>query len=217
MLLYLIKYSRPDIANGVRELSKVMDGATFAHYKSMLRVIKFISNTRDKCLELNGENFGQGLLWKLQAFCDSDYAGDKDTRMSVTGFIIYVNNNPISWRSRGQKSVTLSSSEAEYVALSEVCCEVLFVTYILKFLSIKIVYPIDIMVDNVGAIFLAQNHSVSQRTRHIDVRYHFVRNYIENGIVKINFVRSEENDADLFTKNLKQETYTKHSDKLFGQ
>jgi hypothetical protein len=216
MLLYLVKYSRPDIANGVRELSKVMDGATPAHYKCLLRMIHFVIVTRNNCLVLQGNSSEETPKWSIKGYSDSDYAGDKDTRTSVTGFIIYINNNPISWRSRGQKSVTLSSSEAEYVALSEVCAEILFISYVLNFLGIPTMYPIDVMVDNVGAIFLATNRSVSQRTRHIDVRYHFVRNYIEDNIIKINFVRSENNVADIFTKNVRQETFFRHSEKLFG-
>jgi hypothetical protein len=216
MLLYLVKYSRPDIANGVRELSKVMDGATLAHYKSLLRMIKFVVDTKQKCLVMKGNQFQGEMDWKMKAFCDSDYAGDKDTRMSVTGFVIYVCEVPLSWRSRGQRNVTLSSSEAEYVAISEVCAEIMFVKQVFEYLEVKISLPIQVMVDNIGAIFLTENQSVSQRTRHIDVRYHFVRNYVEDGVVQINFVRSEDNDADLFTKNLGTEKFKRHSSKILG-
>jgi hypothetical protein len=216
MLLYLVKYSRPDIANGVRELSKVMDGATMAHVKSLFRLVKFIMSTKDKCLEMKFDQLQSGKKWKIKAFCDSDYAGDRDTRMSVTGFIIFVAGAPISWRSRGQKSVSLSSSEAEYIALSEVCGEILFLKQVLEFLGVDIDLPIQIMVDNIGAIFLSQNQSVSQRTRHIDVRHHFVRQHIENGVVEVNFVRSEENVADIFTKNVGTDVYNKHVSQFLG-
>jgi len=153
----------------------------------------------------------------MKAFCDSDYAGDKDTRISVTGFVIYVMGALIAWRSRGQKSVTLSSSEAEYVALSEVCTEIMFMKQILDFLKVEVKLPIVVHVDNVGAIYLASNATTSQRTRHIDVRYHFVRDYVEDGIVKIVFVRSEDNDADAFTKNVGKETYSRHTSKYMGE
>lgn len=216
MLLYLVKYSRPDIANAVRELSKVMDGATPAHLKSLHRLIKFVTTTRDKCVIMKNDDLQDLDLFVITAFCDSDYAGDKDTRLSVTGFVIYIANTPISWRSRGQKSVTLSSSEAEYVALSEVCAEILFVKQLCEFLNMKVKLPIQVMVDNVGAIFLSQNQSVNQRTRHIDVRYHFLREHVENGTIEVNFVRSEDNIADLFTKNVGIEVYKKHSGKLLG-
>ena len=140
--------------------------------------------------------------WSMKAFCDSDYAGDKDTRISVTGFIIYINGAAISWRLCGQKNMTLSSTEAEYVAVSEVCAEIMFMKQVMEFLQMKMNLPILVNVDNVGAIYLASNATTSQRTRHIDVHYHFMRNYMEEGTVKIIFVQSEDNDADVSTKNV---------------
>jgi hypothetical protein len=216
MLLYLVKYSRPDIANGVRELSKVMDGATMDHYNGLLRMIKFVVSTKNKCLVMDGNKIGDMSTWTIEAYSDSDYAGDRDLRLSVSGFIIYVCGNPISWRSKAQRNVTLSSSEAEYVAVSEVCMEVMFVKQILEFLQVKLKLPINILVDNVGAMFLTENQSVSQRTCHIDVRYHFIRNYVEDGIVQVNFVRSEHNDADVFTKNLGSDAFKRHVSKFIG-
>jgi hypothetical protein len=214
MLLYLVKYSRPDIANGVRELSKVMDGATLCHLKNLMRMVKYVTDTPMKCLVMDKSKLGNMEKWSMVAFCDSDYAGDRDKRVSVTGFIIYISNVPVSWRSKAQRGVTLSSSEAEYVAVSEVCAEVLFIKQVLEFLGVQVVLPIEIMVDNIGAIFLANNYTMSQRTRHIDIRYHFVREYIEDGTVIIKFVRSEDNDADIFTKNLGTQLYHKHSSKF---
>ena len=95
--------------------------------------------------------------------------------------------------------VTLSSSEAEYVAISEMCKEIIFVWNILKFLDIHISLPIIIMCDNVGEIFLSNNNE-NKRLKHIDVRVHFVREYVVNGIIMIKFVKSEENKADPFKK-----------------
>ena len=119
MLLYLVKFSRPDISNAVRELSKVMDGATPAHMKNMLRTIKFIMDTRQRVLSFDLKE-QEGSKWTLKAFSDSDWAGAKDDRRSITGYCIYLNGFLISWKSRGQKHVTLSSTEAEYVAVLQV-------------------------------------------------------------------------------------------------
>ena len=96
-------------------------------------------------------------MWRLIAFSDSDYAGDSDTRKSVSGYVIYLCGVPISWRSKAQRSVTLSSTEAEWIALSEVAKEVLFIAQILKSMGIKIETPIIIRVDNTAAIFLSKN------------------------------------------------------------
>ena len=145
---------------------------------------------------------------------DGDFATDKVKRVSVTGYVIYFMGIPVAWRSRGQKGVTLSTSEAEYVALSEVVKELKFITQVLETMKVNVKLPITVHVDNVGAIFMATNQTSSDRTKHVDVRYHFVREFIEDGVVKIKFVRSKENDADLFTKNVNGELYDKHSQKL---
>jgi len=109
MLLYLVKHTRPDIVNAVRELSKALDCPSPAAYKEMLRVIKFVLDTRSLAIKvapvylINDE-------WIVVAFSDSDFSGDKETRISVAGFILYLMGVPISWRSKGQKSVALSST-----------------------------------------------------------------------------------------------------------
>ena len=122
LLLYLIKLWRPDISNAVRELSKVMDGATLGNMKSMLRTIKYVLDTRNRVLSYDTSE-QEGSKWVLKSFSDSDWAGSKDDRRSITGYCIYLNGCLISWKSRGQKHVTLSSTEAEYVAVSEVCTD----------------------------------------------------------------------------------------------
>ena len=85
---------------------------------------------------------------------------------------------------------------------------------ILEFLKQEVEYPIEIKVDNIGAIYMAENNSSNNQTKHVNTRYHFVRELIEDGIVKIEFVRSENNDSDIFTKNLGKELFTKHSNKF---
>jgi len=211
-LLYLLKHSRPELSNSVRELSKVMDQANKAHEKALYRVIRFVQQTKERCLVLAPVK--EQLTWELKGYCDSDFAGDTDTRRSVSGFVIYLCGAVIAWRSKGQKSVSLSSTEAEYVAISEVAMEILYVAGILKFLGVPLEYPITVNVDNIGAVYLTKNATTGSRTKHIDTRYHFVREYIEDGIVKVQFVRSEENHADIFTKNLNTETFVRHSDAI---
>ena len=213
MLLYLVKFSRPDLSNAVRELSKAMMRATPAHVKCLLRLIKYVLDTQNKVLKFDiSEQDGQ--KWILKCYSDSDWAGSKDDRRSVTGYCIYLNGCLISWKSRAQKHVTLSSTEAEYVAVSEVCGDVLFMKMILEFLGLLIEKPVIIHCDNVGAIFLGNNAKASLRTKHIDVRYHFVREYIVDGTVEVMFVGSEDNDADIFTKNVGNEVFERHSYKF---
>ena len=121
---------------------------------------------------------------------------------------------PISWRSKGQKSVTLSSSEAEYVALSEAAKEIKFVYQLLTGMGMKLKLPIVVCVDNLGAVFMSINVSVSQRTKHVDIRYRFVQQFVFEGFIKVVFVRTEDNDADIFTKNLGGDLHQRHSKKM---
>ncbi len=214
LLLYLVKHTRPDIANAVRELSKVLDGPSPAAYKELLRVIKYVLDTKGLAIKVKPLSLGELVEWLIVVFSDSDFAGDKETRISISGFVLYLMGVPISWRSKGMRSVTLSSSEAEYVALSEAVKEIKFVYQLLVMMGIPVKLPIIVHVDNVGAIFMSENVSVSQRTKHVDVRYRFVQEFVVDGFIKVVFVKSEDNDADLFTKNLGGELHGKHSSKM---
>jgi hypothetical protein len=209
-LLQFVKHSRPDLSNPVRELSKCMDRANEAAFKEMCRVIAFVLSTRDFGLYLNPSmrfrEFDE--KWSMTMYSDSDWAGDVATRKSISGFILFLLDCPIIWRSKQQSNVTLSSTEAEYVAMSEATKEIKFVTQLLESIGIPVEYPIVVRVDNVGAIFMSENITATNRTRHIDVRYHFIREIIEDGVVKIQFVRTAENKADPFTKNVKSDIYT---------
>ena len=209
MLLYLTKHTRPDIANAVREHSKMMDGATELHYKSLLRLIKYVLDTKEYTLKMKPKINGNHLM-NIEGYCDSDYAGDKDNRRSITGLVIYLCGAPICWRSKSQRGVTLSTTESEYYAMSELCSELLFIKQILEFLNMSVEYPMVVRVDNIGAMFLANNSVLSQRTKHISVRHHFIREYVEEGVVKIIFVKSKLNTADIFTKSLGQELFLRH-------
>jgi hypothetical protein len=152
-------------------------------------------------------------MFTLERISESEYAVDTDTRISVYGYIIYFCGAPISWKSKYGKSVKLSSTYAEYFALSEVAKEVIFVKQVVDAMGYKISFPIMIKVDIVGAIYLENNHTTSQRTKHIDIRQHFVREFVEDGILKVIFVKSEDNDADIFTKNTTEILFHKYAKK----
>ena len=113
-LLYLTKHSRPDICNPMRELSKTMDAPAPVHLKEMYKVIRFVLSTKD--YGLNFKLRKDMKKWALKALSDSDFASDKETRISLFGYIIYFCAIPIAWRSKGMKSVVLSTTEAEYMA-----------------------------------------------------------------------------------------------------
>ena len=112
-LLYLTKHSRPDISNPVRELSKIMDAPAPAHLKEMYKLIRFVLATKDHGLKF--KLMKSMRKWVLKALSDSDFASDKETRISIYGYVIYFCGIPIAWRSKGMKSVVLSTTEAEYM------------------------------------------------------------------------------------------------------
>ena len=150
-LLYLTKHSRPDICNPLRELSKTMDAPAPAHLKEMYKVIRHVLSTKGYGLKFELKKYI--IKWALKALSDSDFASDKETRISVFGYIIYFCGIPIAWRSKGMKSVVLSTTEAEYVALSEVVKELKFIVQLLQTMNIEVELPITVYVDNVGAIW----------------------------------------------------------------
>ena len=117
-LLYLTKRSRPDISNPVRDLSKTMDGPAPVHLKEMYKLIRFVLSTKDYGLKF--KLIKSIRKWVLKALSDSDFPSIKETRINVYGYVIYFCGIPIAWRSKGMKSVVLSTTEAEYMALSEV-------------------------------------------------------------------------------------------------
>ena len=132
----------------------------------------------------------------------------------MSGYIIFLMDVPILWKSKSQRSVALSSSESEYYALSEAAKDIKFVVQIIQSMGGKVETPIVVRVDNKGAIFMAEHSSATPRTKHIDMRYHFVREFVADKFIKIIFVKSEENLSDSFTKNVSQQIYTNHSNSM---
>ncbi len=126
--------------------------------------------------------------WDLVCYSDSNHAGDSNTSQSISGFIYYICQVPISWRSKAQQSVTLSSSEAEWVALPEAVKEVMLISQLLMSVKIHMQSPTIVHVDNVGAIFMAQNITTTSHTKHVDIRYKFVNEYVPDGVVNIIFL-----------------------------
>jgi hypothetical protein len=186
-----------------------MDGATPAAFKEMKSLAKFVMDT---------DNYGLKVLptisrtkkWNMTVYTDSDWAGDKDNPHSVSGYAIFLSDTVILWKSRLQKPLALSSSEAEYYGMSEAPKDVKFVARIFEAIGIEIELPITMYCNNVGAIFVAENAMARVTSKHIDVRYHFVREYVESSFLKIVFVNSKENKSDMFRKNVSSELYYKH-------
>lgn len=135
-------------------------------------------------------------------YSDANWAEDRVDRKSNSGFIVFAFGGTISWACRKQVCVSLSSTEAEYVALSEACQELIWLQRLSQDFSINIQYPVQILADNQSAIKMIDSQKFSNSTKHIETRYHFIKDIKEQGLIKVNYVPAEDNIADMLTKAL---------------
>ena len=140
---------------------------------------------------------------KLSIYVDSDHGGNVDDRKSISGYIIYLGNTPIIWRSRRQKGKpAVSSCEAEYISLSAGINEIVWIIFFLSELGFAVPCPVPMYCDNSSASALAYNPVHHDRTKHIDIRHHRIREFILDGTVEIFHVAGVDNPADTFTKSV---------------
>jgi len=195
-LIYLTN-TRPDITHVVHQLSQHVAAPTHTHHQASLRVLRYLKS-----------NPAQGILLaadseiKLKGFSDADWAGCPDTRRSVMGYIVYLGHSPIAWRSKKQNTVSRSSSEAEYRALASTTCELQWILYLLNNLRIEHSQPALLFCDNQSAIQIASNQVFHERTKHIEIDCHVVREKVQQGVVKLLPIDSKNQHADILTKAL---------------
>lgn len=196
-LLYLATTTRPDIAYAVGQVSQFCQNPGKAHWSGVKRILAYLSGTQK-----HGLRFGAGQEPLITGFSDADFARDMDQRRSITGYIFFAHEGPVIWTSRKQNCTSLSTTEAEYIASCEAAKEAIWVTRLLTELRLKEVLPVPLYSDNQSAIRLAKNPEFHQRTKHIDIKYHFIREQVEKGVISLEFVGTENQLADLFTKPL---------------
>lgn len=198
MLLYISTNSRPDISAAVGILSQRVSRPRELDYVEALRIVKYLISTKhERLYMLSSSN-----VTPLTAFSDSDWAEDRETRKSISGIICKVFGASVSWSSRKQDIVSTSTTESEFYALAEAVKEVQWLRNILIDLQIDVPQPIIIHSDNQSTIKLIENSKFSARTKHIDVRLHFVRDCVYTGKIILEYCPSEDNVADLLTKPL---------------
>jgi hypothetical protein len=220
-LLYLSRRSRPDISNSVRELSRFASQAQESHVNAMKRLMDYCWGTRNRGLVIkpSGKWTGKvdGTKFIIKGVSDSDYAKDLDTRRSVSGYSVFLNGAPIAMKSKMQDVVTLSVTEAELIAATHCIQVMVYVKKVIESIGLEVELSMIIEVDNKGAKDLMNNWSVGGRTRHIDIRYFYIRELKQRNTVKIEWISSEQNCSDLFTKNLGNELFEKHSNVYCGE
>ena len=197
-LLYVAIATRPDIAQAVGAVSKFRSKPTEAYLTAVKRILRYLKGTVN--LALKYQQSGDGVL---VGYSDADCANDPDDRHSTTGNLFLMAGGAISWLSKKQAVVALSSSESEYIALCSATQEAVWIQKLLSHLTIPDeVKPITLMEDNQGTIAIAKNPVTHSRTKHIDIRFHFVREAVQSGIIELKYCASENMIADLLTKPL---------------
>ena len=171
------------------------------HWKGIKRILKYLASTRTHGLCYSGKNTNPDTI---VAFSDADYAGDVDTRRSTSWFVFILNGAAVTWSSRRQNCVALSTMESEYIAASEASREVVWLRRLLDQIGIRQEIPTILNCDNKSAIALSHNPEHHTRSKHIDVRLHYIREQVTNEIVKINHVSSKIQLADILTKPLEE-------------
>ena len=198
-LIYLA-HTRPDIAYAVSVVSQFMHDPRERHLQAVNKILQYLKSSP-----------GRGLLFKkegklaMEVYTDADYAGSIVDRRSTTGYCMFLGGNLVAWRSKKQNVVARSSAEAEFRAMAQGICELLWMKIILDDLKIKYEVPMRLLCDNKSAISIAHNPVQHDRTKHIEIDRHFIKEKLDNGLVMTTYVPSEHQLADALTKGLSTE------------
>ena len=218
-LLHMMRWSRPDILNAVRELSKRMKTCNENHYKAMIKVMEYVSHTPDRGLFLRPRGQWDGKLgykFDIEGISDATWGSDPDNRRSISGTAVMLNAAPVCMKSGQQISTTLSSAEAELVAGTNCAQDMLFVKRMLESMGLEVNLPMMLYIDNRGTVDLVNNYSVNGKTRHVEIRQYFLRELKERNILLTRWRSGDEMAADLFTKNLSSALFNKHIKAFMG-
>ncbi|XP_019168374.1 PREDICTED: uncharacterized protein LOC109164073 [Ipomoea nil] len=200
-LMYLL-ITRPDLSFAVNRLCQFMHKPTEEHWVSLKRVLRYVQGTQHLGLRLT-----PAPTPVVHAFSDSDWAGCSTDRKSTAGYAVFLGPNLVSWVSQKQRMVARSSTEAEYKALADVAAEVTWIESLLRELGLQSQTVPVLWCDNLRATYLCSNPVFHARTKHVEVDYHFVRDRVSTGQLKVNFVSTHDQLADIFTKPLATKRY----------
>ena len=214
-LSYIAGRTRPDISFAVNILSQFQENPGFVHWNCLLKLLGYVQSTKNYKLDLSKiENLD------LKCFSDSDFASNRDDRISMGGIIMFIGNVPIFWKTFKHKCVSLSTMEAEYITLTEASKELIWIIHILEecknYNLISISLNVNrLLCDNQAAIDFSKSPIENSRTKHIDIRYHFLRNLLNENLFELKYVRSKNNLADIFTKPLTKDGLYKFVKNIF--
>jgi hypothetical protein len=203
-LLYLAISTRPDISYAVQQLSQYLDTYSTSHWTAAIRIVRYLKGTRNLKLCLGGLN---NVI--LTGYTDSDWANCLDTRRSIGGYTFTLGSGAISWTSKKQKTVAASSCEAEYIAAFETVKEATWLRALLDGINMPPNVATTVFCDNNAAIQLSEDPLLHSRVKHIDIKYHFLREHVHAGNFTLKYIRTTDNIADIFTKALEFSKFVK--------
>src|SRR5271154_2819160 len=200
-------FSRPDIAFAVSKLSQFNSDPTETHMKAARRVLAYLKGTRDywivygdaQSLDIHGYT---NALHPIIGYADADWGSDKDDRKSTTGYVFTINSGAVSWTSHKQTSNAVSTMEAEYMALSDASREAIARTHLYNDLDLSTTSPPLLLSDSQSALALTGDPTNYQRSKHIDIRYHFIRDVLQKDQISVDYIPSADQPADILTKAL---------------
>lgn len=195
-LLYLSCTTRPDLAEAVRAVCRFMSNPGFPHWKAVKRIFRYLRGSSTEGIKFTrSEN-------PLLAYADADYANNVDNRRSVSGWLLLLSGGPVCWNSTLQRVTAQSSAEAEYISLADCAKEIIWVRHLLREFDEPQSGPTVVFEDNRAAISLTEESASHKRTKHIDVRYHLLRESSTKRVLQLEHIGTEEMIADLLTKPL---------------
>lgn len=203
-LMYLATGTRPDLSCAVAILARFCNDPKLAHWTALKDVLRYVNSTINLGIRYHRECQDQ-----LIAYSDSDYASDVESRKSMTGMLIKLNNGPIVWKSTKQTVVAESTAEAEFVACSATSREVIWCQSFLRELGVMISMPTPLLVDNQSAIRLVKNNQIHSKIKQLDIRLMAVSEREANKQIEVSYVNTEEQQADMLTKALARPRFVK--------
>ena len=201
--------TRPDICYSVGMVSRFMSKPKWSHYQAAVRILRYIKGTlKYGVLFPSGRKDESELL----SYSDSDWCGDRVDRRSTSGYLFKFLGGPISWCSKKQPVVALSTCEAEYIAGAVTACQAVWILNLLQDLKIKVNKPLKLMIDNKSAINLARNPVLHGRSKHIETKYHFLRHQVQRGVLEVVHCSTQKQLADVLTKAIKTDQFLRLRD-----
>ncbi|XP_047166750.1 secreted RxLR effector protein 161-like [Vigna umbellata] len=197
--------TRPDLSYSVEVISRYMECPRVSHLNAVKRILRYLKGTYSYGILLRRGEAGEEV--QITSYSDADWCGDKTDKRSTAGYIFFMGGSPISWCSRKEPVVALSSCEAEYIAACEATCQATWLGFLLEGMKVKMSERMRLLVDNKSAIDLTKHPTSHGRSKHIETRFHYIREQVSNGSLKVVHCRSEDQLADILTKALKGERF----------